>query len=146
MWNFIFAVLGAGVITVVLNSLGANPGMENWALNIHFTAFNWIGALLLWVICGPVALGFLLVAGRNLPAADYGTIAYWEVPVAIFVGLVVFGEALTVNTIIGGLMIIAGGAIPSVKGMVAERKAKQQQEIAENLTARIAEQEDIEGL
>lgn len=146
VWNFIFAVLGAGVITVVLNSLGANPGMENWALNIHFTAFNWIGALLLWVICGPVALGFLLVAGRNLPAADYGTIAYWEVPVAIFVGLVVFGEALTVNTIIGGLMIIAGGAIPSVKGMVAERKAKQQQEIAENLTARIAEQEDIEGL
>lgn len=146
VWNFIFAVLGAGVITVVLNSLGANPGMENWALNIHFTAFNWIGALLLWVICGPVALGFLLVAGRNLPAADYGTIAYWEVPVAIFVGLVVFGEALTVNTIIGGLMIIAGGAIPSVKGMVAERKAKQQQEIAENLSARIAEQEDIEGL
>ena len=72
MWNFIFAVLGAGVITVVLNSLGANPGMENWALNIHFTAFNWISALLLWVICGPVALGFLLVAGRNLPAADYG--------------------------------------------------------------------------
>lgn len=104
--------------------------MENWALSVHFTTFNWIGAVLLWIICGPIALGFLLVAGRNLPAADYGTIAYWEVPVAIFVGLVVFGEALTVNTIIGGLMIIAGGAIPSVKGMVAERKAKQQQEIA----------------
>ena len=60
MWNFIFAVLGAGVITVVLNSLGANPGMENWALNIHFTAFNWIGALLLWVICG---LWLWLLAG-----------------------------------------------------------------------------------
>lgn len=116
VWNFIFAVLGAGVITVVLNSLGANPGMENWALNIHFTAFNWIGALLLWVICGPVALGFLLVAGRNLPAADYGTIAYWEVPVAIFVGLVVFGEALTVNTILGGILIIGGGAIPLYQG------------------------------
>ena len=146
VWNFIFAVLGAGLITIILNSLGSQPGMENWALSVHFTAFNWIGAVLLWIICGPIALGFLLVAGRNLPAADYGTIAYWEVPVAIFVGLVVFGEALTVNTIIGGLMIIAGGAIPSVKGMVAERKAKQQQEIAENLTARIAEQEDIEGL
>lgn len=146
VWNFIFAVLGAGFITIILNSLGSQPGMENWALSVHFTTFNWIGAVLLWIICGPIALGFLLVAGRNLPAADYGTIAYWEVPVAIFVGLVVFGEALTVNTIIGGLMIIAGGAIPSVKGMVAERKAKQQQEIAENLTARIAEQEDIEGL
>ena len=143
VWNFIFAVLGAGLITIILNSLGSQPGMENWALSVHFTTFNWIGAVLLWIICGPIALGFLLVAGRNLPAADYGTIAYWEVPVAIFVGLVVFGEALTVNTIIGGLMIIAGGAIPSVKGMVAERKAKQQQEIAENLTARIAEQEGV---
>ena len=146
VWNFIFAVLGAGVITVVLNSLGANPGMENWALNIHFTAFNWIGALLLWVICGPVALGFLLVAGRNLPAADYGTIAYWEVPVAIFVGLVVFGEALTVNTILGGILIIGGGAIPSIKGMLSARKMRKEEEICENLAARVEEEEVQEHL
>lgn len=146
VWNFIFAVLGAGVITVVLNSLGANPGMENWALNIHFTAFNWIGALLLWVICGPVALGFLLVAGRNLPAADYGTIAYWEVPVAIFVGLVVFGEALTVNTILGGILIIGGGAIPSIKGMLSARKMRKEEEICENFAARLEEEEVKEHL
>ena len=146
VWNFIFAVLGAGVITVVLNSLGANPGMENWALNIHFTAFNWIGALLLWVICGPVALGFLLVAGRNLPAADYGTIAYCEVPVAIFVGLVVFGEALTVNTILGGILIIGGGAIPSIKGMLSARKMRKEEEICENLAARLEEEEVKEHL
>lgn len=146
VWNFIFAVLGAGVITVVLNSLGANPGMENWALNIHFTAFNWIGALLLWVICGPVALGFLLVAGRNLPAADYGTIAYWEVPVAIFVGLVVFGETLTVNTILGGILIIGGGAIPSIKGMLSARKMRKEEEICENLAARLEEEEVKEHL
>lgn len=146
VWNFIFAVLGAGVITVVLNSLGANPGMENWALNIHFTAFNWIGALLLWVICGPVALGFLLVAGRNLPAADYGTIAYWEVPVAIFVGLVVFGEALTVNTILGGILIIGGGAIPSIKGMLSARKMRKEEEICENLASRLEEEEVKEHL
>ena len=146
VWNFIFAVLGAGVITVVLNSLGANPGMENWALNIHFTAFNWIGALLLWVICGPVALGFLLVAGRNLPAADYGTIAYWEVPVAIFVGLVVFGEALTVNTILGGILIIGGGAIPSINGMLSARKMRKEEEICENLAARLEEEEVKEHL
>ena len=146
VWNFIFAVLGAGVITVVLNSLGANPGMENWALNIHFTAFNWIGALLLWVICGPVALGFLLVAGRTLPAADYGTIAYWEVPVAIFVGLVVFGEALTVNTILGGILIIGGGAIPSIKGMLSARKMRKEEEICENLAARLEEEEVKEHL
>lgn len=146
VWNFIFAVIGAGSITIVLNALGANPGMENWALNIEFTTFNWIGAVLLWIICGPIALGFLLVAGRNLPAADYGTIAYWEVPVAIFIGLVVFGEALTINTIIGGVLIIGGGAIPSIKGMVAGRKLKQETEISENLAARLEEEamkEDI---
>ncbi len=146
VWNFIFAVLGAGAITVVLNALGANPGMENWALNIHFTAFNWIGALLLWVICGPLALGFLLVAGRNLPAADYGTIAYWEVPVAIFVGLVVFGEALTINTILGGILIIGGGAIPSIKGMLTARKQRKEDEIRENLAARLDEEEAKEHL
>ena len=146
VYNFIFAVIGAGVIAILMNVVGMATGQTNWITEVHFTGFNWLGAVLLWIVCGPIALGCLLVAGRNLPAMDYSTIAYWEVPVAIFVGLVVFGEALTVNTIIGGLMIIAGGAIPSVKGMVAERKAKQQQEIAENLTARIAEQEDIEGL
>lgn len=146
VWNFIFAVLGAGIITIVLNSLGSQPGMENWALNIHFTTFNWIGAVLLWIICGPLALGFLLVAGRNLPAADYGTIAYWEVPVAILIGLLVFGEALTINTIIGGLLIVGGGAIPSIKGMIASKKQKKEHEIRENLAVRVEEEAAKEGL
>lgn len=147
VWNFIFAVIGAGSITIVLNSLGSiDPSMANWALNIHFTPFNWIGTVLLWIICGPIALGFLLVAGRNLPVADYGTIAYWEVPVAIFVGLVVFGEALTINTIIGGLLIIGGGAVPSIRGMIVGRKQKQQEEISENLAARLEKAEEDEHL
>lgn len=146
VWNFIFAVIGAGAITIVLNSLGANPGMENWALNVHFTTFNWIGAVLLWIICGPIALGFLLVAGRNLPAADYGTIAYWEVPVALFCGLVVFGEPFTINTALGAILIIGGGAIPSIKGMVAGRKQKQRDEISENLTARLDQEPQQTGV
>ena len=146
VWNFIFAVIGAGAITIVLNSLGANPGMENWALNVHFTTFNWIGAVLLWIICGPIALGFLLVAGRNLPAADYGTIAYWEVPVALFCGLVVFGEPFTINTALGAILIIGGGAIPSIKGLVAGRKQKQRDEISENLTARLDQEPQQTGV
>ena len=146
VWNFIFAVIGAGAITIVLNSFGANPCMENWALNVHFTTFNWIGAVLLWIICGPIALGFLLVAGRNLPAADYGTIAYWEVPVALFCGLVVFGEPFTINTALGAILIIGGGAIPSIKGMVAGRKQKQRDEISENLTARLDQEPQQTGV
>lgn len=124
VWNFIFAVLGAGSITFILNALGARPGMENWALNVHFTTSNWVGAVLFWIVCGPIALGLLLVAGRNLPAADYGTIAYWEVPVAISIGLVIFGEQLNANTIIGAVLIIGGGAIPAIRGMMADKKPK----------------------
>lgn len=125
VWNFVFAVIGAGSITIVLNAMGANPGMESWALNLNLTTFNWIGAVIFWIVCGPFALGLLLVAGRNLPAADYGTIAYWEVPVAIIIGMFVFNEPLTINTIIGGILIIGGGAIPSIKGMLSARKARE---------------------
>ncbi len=124
VWNFIFATLGAGIVAIALNALSLLDGMSNWASNIQFTTWNWIGAVLLWIICGPFALGLLLVAGRNLSAADYGTIAYWEVPVALFVGFVVFGEPFTVNTIIGAILIIAGGAVPSIKAILAEKKAK----------------------
>ncbi len=145
VWNFIFAVVGALVIVLLMNVYGSVAGATNWITEVHFTASNWIGAVLFWIICGPVALGLLLLAGRNLPAADYGTIAYWEVPVALLIGLCVFGEALTINTVIGGIMIIGGGAIPSIKGMVAGRKQKQQNQIAENLSDRIDEQEALEA-
>lgn len=140
VWNFIFATIGAGALTIVLNALGSQPGMENWALNVQFTTFNWIGAVLLWIICGPISLGTLLVAGRNLPAADYGTIAYWEVPVAIFIGLIVFSEALTINTVLGIVLIVGGGAIPSAKGMIAGKKQRKAEELSETVVARIEEE------
>ena len=121
VWNFIFATIGALGVTLILNAVGANPGMENWALNVHFSAFNWVGAVLLWIICGPIALGTLLVAGRNLPAMDYGTIAYWEVPVAIFIGIVIFAEPMSINSWLGVILICGGGAFPTVKAMLARK-------------------------
>lgn len=146
VWNFIFATIGAVVIVILMNVYGMAAGAENWITSVQFTPFNWVGALLLWIVCGPVALGFLLVAGRNLPAADYGTIAYWEVPVAIFIGLVVFGEALTINTIIGAILIVGGGAVPSIKGMIAGRKQKQEEEVRETLSANLEAEAEKEGL
>ena len=123
VWNFIFAALAAGSLTFVLNTLGTSGVVPpNWALDLHLTNANWIGAVLLWIICGPIALGFLLVAGRNLPAADYSTIAYWEVPVALFIGLVIFSEPFTINSAIGTVLIIGAGAIPAIKGMRAAHK------------------------
>ena len=146
VWNFIFATIGAVVIVILMNVYGMAAGAENWILTFEFTPFNWVGAILLWIVCGPVALGFLLVAGRNLPAADYGTIAYWEVPVAIFIGLVVFGEALTANTIIGAILIVGGGAVPSIKGMIVGRKQKQEEGVRETLSANLEAEAEKEGL
>ena len=143
VWNFIFATIGAGAICIVLNGIGvanaSNPELANWALNLHLTTFNWIGAVLLWIICGPIALGFLLLAGRNLPAGDYGTIAYWEVPVALFIGLVIFGESFTVNTALGAILIIGGGMIPAFKGLQADRKAKKAAKALSNEEAELVE-------
>ena len=118
VYNFIFAVIGAGVIAILMNVVGMATGQTNWITEIHFTTFNWVGAVLLWIVCGPIALGCLLVAGRNLPAMDYSTIAYWEVPVALFIGLVVFSEPVTLNTAIGIILIVGGGAFPTVKAMI----------------------------
>ena len=146
VWNFLAAALAALVITLTMNFLGESGIVpSNWALNLHLTPFNLIGAVLLWIFSGAVALGMLLVAGRNLPAADYGCIAYWEVPVALFVGLVVFGEALTINTIIGGILIIGGGAVPAVKGIIEGNRHNKEVEIRENLSEKIAEAEAEEN-
>ncbi|MDO4590898.1 MAG: DMT family transporter [Slackia sp.] len=146
VWNFIFATLGAVVVVLLMNAYGAAAGAENWITSVEFSTSNWIGAVLFWIICGPIALGLLLVAGRNLPAADYGTIAYWEVPVAIFIGLFVFGEALTINTIIGAILIVGGGAVPSIKGMIASKKQKKEEAVRENLSAHLDEEAAKEGL
>lgn len=137
VWNFAFATLGALIVTVLMNIAGVMTGQQNWITELHFTAFNWVGAVLLWIICGPLALGTLLVAGRNLPAADYSTIAYWEVPVALFIGLFVFGEAVTLNTGIGVVMILAGGCIPTIKSMIAGTRHNREVEIREQLSEKL---------
>ena len=125
------------LLTVIV---GMATGQTNWITEIHFTPFNWLGAVLLWIVCGPIALGCLLVAGRNLPAMDYSTIAYWEVPVALFVGLVVYSEPVTLNTAIGIILIVGGGAFPTVKAMIQGSKMEKQQQVAENLSERLAEE------
>lgn len=140
VYNFIFAVIGSATIAILMNIVGMATGQTNWITEIHFTPFNWLGAVLLWIVCGPIALGCLLVAGRNLPAMDYSTIAYWEVPVALFVGLVVYSEPVTLNTAIGIILIVGGGAFPTVKAMIQGSKMEKQQQVAENLSERLAEE------
>ena len=80
VWNFFWAACATLVMSIVLRP---------WHGVSTFTATNWMWAVALFLVCGLFALGFLVVAGRNLPAVEYSTISYWECPVAILCGLLV---------------------------------------------------------
>lgn len=107
VWNFSAATLGSLAVACVLAAI--IPLGE-----VEMGPANWGFAVALWVICGPLSLGLLLVAGRNLPAVEYSTIAYWECIVSLIVSIVVYGEPLELSTILGGVLIIAGGALPAL--------------------------------
>lgn len=107
-WNFVFGAIGAIAIMVVrmLFLDQSTPSV--------MTATNWAWAAALFLICGLFAIGFLVVAGKNLSAVELSVVAYWETVVALFIGFLVFGETMTVLAMIGGAMIVLGGIGPIV--------------------------------
>ena len=113
VWNFLFASIGAGAVAFAM--CGVWPVGE-----VSVQPANALFMVLLWVICGPVGMGALLVAGRNLPAVEYSTIAYWECVVSIIASVVVFQETLAMGTIVGGVLIVVGGALPAVQTLRAK--------------------------
>lgn len=113
VWNFLWAAVATLVMSVILRP---------WHGVSTFTSSNWAWAVALFLVCGLFALGFLVVAGRNLPAVEYSTIAYWECPVAIICGLLVWGEQLTPVGIVGGLLIVGGGLAPIVLDALGRKR------------------------
>ena len=103
VWNFFWAASATLAMSIILRP---------WHGVSSFTTTNWAWATALFLVCGLFALGFLVVAGRNLPAVEYSTISYWECPVAILCGLLVWGERLTPVGMVGGLLIVGGGLAP----------------------------------
>lgn len=111
VWNFGAASVGALCVAVAMTFF--------WPLGtVDMTAANWGFAGALWLVCGPFALGLLLVAGRNLPAVEYSTIAYWECVVSLLVGALVYQEPLSASTCIGGAFIVAGGILPALRSLL----------------------------
>ena len=112
VWNFLWAAAATLAMSIILRP---------WHGVSSFTPANWMWAVVLFVVCGLFALGFLVVAGRNLPAVEYSTISYWECPVAILCGLLFWGESLTPAGTVGGVLIIGGGLAPIILDAVARR-------------------------
>ncbi|MDO5727052.1 MAG: DMT family transporter [Bowdeniella nasicola] len=114
-WNFFWAMVATGLITLFMR-----PQIG------ELTVTNWTWASGLFVFSGLVALGFLVVAGRNLPAVEMSCLSYWECVVAILFGVLFFREAMTLTAALGGLLIIAGGVGPIVVDLLSKRSKQEQ--------------------
>ena len=112
VWNFFWASCATLAMSIVLRP---------WRGVASFTAANWMWAVVLFLVCGLFALGFLVVAGRNLPAVEYSTISYWECAVVIVCSLLIWKEQLSPMGIIGGLLIVGGGLAPIVVDAVSRK-------------------------
>lgn len=99
-WNFTFGALGtAGMVAVTRPDLS---GM---------TTANWAWAIGFFLVCGLLALGLLVVAGKNLRAVELSALSYWEVVVAMLLGAAVFGELVSPLGWAGVVLIIVGATI-----------------------------------
>ncbi len=99
-WNFVFGALGAGAMVAITRPDLSRMNAVHWA---------WAGAFFL--VCGLLALGLLVVAGKHLRAVELSALSYWEVVVAVGVGAVVYGEALSGPALLGTGLVVAGAAV-----------------------------------
>ncbi|WP_205739750.1 DMT family transporter [Georgenia sp. SYP-B2076] len=104
-WNFAFGTLGtAGMVALTRPDIS---GM---------TATHWAWAVAFFLVCGLLALGLLVVAGKHLRAAELSSLSYWEVVVALLLGAAVFGESISLAAAMGAGLIVAAAVLPLVAG------------------------------
>ena len=100
-WNFAFGTLATGAMVAV-----ARPDLSG------MTATHWAWAGGFFLVCGLLALGLLVVAGKHLRAAELSGLSYWEVVVATMLGAAVFGESMSLVVVIGAGLIVVGAVLP----------------------------------
>jgi drug/metabolite transporter (DMT)-like permease len=104
-WNFVFGTLGTAGMVVL-----TRPDMSG------MTQGHWAWAIVLFLVCGLLALSLLVVAGKYLRTAELSGLSYWEVVVALLLGAAVFGEHISLLSAIGAGLIVAGAVLPMVTG------------------------------
>lgn len=104
-WNFTFGAVGTGAMVVV-----TRPDLSG------MTAAHWAWAAGFFLVCGLLALGLLVVAGKHLRAAELSGLSYLEVVVALVLGAVIFAESVSLLAVFGAGLIVAAMALPLTTG------------------------------
>ncbi|MCK6211646.1 DMT family transporter [Georgenia sp. EYE_87] len=100
-WNFAFGALGTAALVAVVR-----PDLSG------MTATHWAWAAAFFLVCGLLALGLLVVAGKHLRAAELSGLSYWEVVVALLLGAALFGEGVSALAAAGAGLIVIAGVVP----------------------------------
>lgn len=100
LWNFVFgAAAVAGMVLLTRPDVSA------------MTPENWAWAAGLFVVCGLGALGLLVLAGAHLRAVELSALSYWEVVVAMMLGVVIYGEQATALAGLGALLVVGAAVV-----------------------------------
>lgn len=99
-----FYVMGFGWLFTTLLLL-AGPGLSEIS---RLSLSGWMGVLFLGVFCSGLAYIFWYDALRVLPVAQAGAFVYLEPFVTLVIAALVLGEAITLISFLGGLVILLG--------------------------------------
>lgn len=103
-WNFTFGTLATGAMVAL-----TRPDLS------AMTPANWAWALTFFAVCGLLALGLLVLAGKHLRTAELSRTSYWEVVVALLLGAALFGEAISALNWAGVAIIVAAAGLPLLR-------------------------------
>lgn len=87
---------------LLLSSVG-----EDWASLSALSTGQWLAILYLSLVCSVIAYFFYNFALSRLEASKAAVWVYLEPPVAIVLGALLLGETLALQTVAGGLVILA---------------------------------------
>lgn len=94
------------------NIIGAIVFLPFIIINQPFPSLGQIGVATTYAfLVGIIAFGLFFFALKRLKMSHYSLFTYWEVPAAIIFGIIFFNEIVTVNMVIGGLLIISSGLL-----------------------------------
>lgn len=100
-WNFLFGSLAVGGMVVL-----TRPDLSG------MTAGHWAWTIVFSLVCGLLALGLLVLAGKHLRAVELSALSYWEVVVAMLLGGLLYAEGISLLAVVGAVAIVVAAVVP----------------------------------